>query len=212
MITLQERFSACIVINNNLIPNTWNLEIKLIANNNTQRNYNLALDRIQFYIDEILNNSILLSPDDVQKFTHLSGIKGTIHPLPGDPYDHLISVALYTKFNSILEKVFLVDSIGVSSFQGDGITHTYDCEFGDMETLMSYVDNENYKDYAKYWYDSKISFFDITEEGLKLINKNWQDLDLEFEINDGRVVKLSNFRPTIVSKTDREDDDPKDAS
>ena len=205
MIKLQERFSACICINGNLIPNTWDLDIRLVPNNNTQKNYNIALDRIQLYIDEVLNNSIILSPEDMVKFSNIPGIKGTIHPLPGEPYDHLISVALYTKFTSIFEKVFFVQSVGVSSFQGEGITHTYDCELGDMQTLLECVDDPNHIDYAKYWYNPDISFFDIKENGLKLETKKWEDLDLALEIEDDRVVKLSNFRPTIINNDDDDD-------
>lgn len=206
MIKLEERFSACIVVNDVLIPNTWELTINLIPNSNTQKNYNIALDRIQFYIGEVLDNSILLSPQSVELFAKSIGINGTVHTLPGEPYDHLLSICLYTKLNSILERVFFVESVGVSSYQGEGITHTYDCESGDMETLRSLVhENAQLLEYANYWYKPDIVYFDLHPEGLRMESKNWDELNLEFDSDDDRVVKLSNFKPRIIPKDDNDD-------
>jgi len=207
MIRLEERFSACIVVNNTLIPNTWHLSVNLIPNKNIAKNYNTALERIQLYISTILDNSILIGPEHTEAFNKALGFEGKVHLLPDEPYDHLISICLYTKFNSILDKVFLVESVGVTSDQGEGITHTYDCESGDMETLLQLAD-ETTKEYTEYWYKPCIEYFDLDEDGLNITKLDWHELGLEFEAEDKKVVRLNAFKPRIVPK---DNDDPDDA-
>jgi hypothetical protein len=109
MIKLETKFSSTIVIQDVLLPNTWFIDIRLVANSSVnQKNYNIGLDRIEFYVSQILDNSILLSPKSGELFNQPIGLNGCVHMLPDEPYDHLIGIVLYTKLNSILEKVFFV--------------------------------------------------------------------------------------------------------
>lgn len=205
MIRLEERFSSSVVIDDILIPNTWDISIELIPNKNVAKNYNTALDRLQFYVDTVLDNSIIISPDVVQIWNKDMGFKGKVHMLPEEPYDHLMSICLYTKFNSILEKVFFVESVGVTSYQGQGITHTYDSESGDMSTLINIIDGDDNKEYIEYWYKPHIEYFDLDENGLTLKTITWDELGMDFD-DPNKIVKLSNYKPTILPRDDDEDD------
>ena len=76
MIKLETKFSSTIVVQETLLPNTWFVDIRLLANNSVnQKNYNIALDRIEFYVNEILDNSILLSPSASEMFNNPIGLK-----------------------------------------------------------------------------------------------------------------------------------------
>jgi len=201
MIKYEDRFSSSILLSKVLVPNTWNIDVHLIPNHSTGKNYNIALDRLEYYINEVLDNSIIISPDDVGIFASGVGFKGKIIVLPDEPYDHLLSIALYTKFNSILEKVFFVESVSVTSYQGEGITHTYDSESGDMETLINLINDPDIQEYVDYWYKPDAQCFIMDDEGMELITTKWHEVDLNFTHNttDSNVVKL-NIKP-------RKDDD-----
>jgi hypothetical protein len=208
MIKLETKFSSTIVIQDVLLPNTWFIDIRLVANSNVnQKNYNIALDRIEFYVNEILDNSILLSPKSGELFNQPSGLNGCVHMLPDEPYDHLIGIVLYTKLNSILEKVFFVESIAVNSYQGDNITHTYESSDGDMGTLRTIIDDPTLKEYIDYWYETSVSYFKLDFNGLQRITEKWDDLGFPYEgNNDSTVIPLRDFKPRIVPHDD--DDRP----
>ena len=80
MIKLETKFSSTIVVQETLLPNTWFVDIRLLANSSVnQKNYNIALDRIEFYVNEILDNSILLSPSASEMFNNPIGLNGRVH-------------------------------------------------------------------------------------------------------------------------------------
>ena len=206
MIKLETKFSSTIVVQETLLPNTWFVDIRLLANSSVnQKNYNIALDRIEFYVNEILDNSILLSPSASEMFNNPIGLNGRVHMLPDEPYDHIIGIALYTKLNSILEKVFFVESIAVNSYQGDNITHTYESADGDMDTFRELFTDHDVSEYLDYWYESSVSHFKLDTNGLQRITQSWDELGFTYEGNENKVVPLANFKPRIVPK---DNDDP----
>ena len=125
--------------------------------------------------------------------------------LPDEPYDHIIGIALYTKLNSILEKVFFVESIAVNSYQGDNITHTYESADGDMDTFRELFTDHDVSEYLDYWYESSVSHFKLDTNGLQRITQSWDELGFTYEGNENKVIPLANFKPRIVPK---DNDDP----
>src|SRR6056300_1141344 len=97
MITIEEKFSCCIVVDTQLLPNTFDVKVNLLPSGNTQKNYNVALERISIFFREVLEDSILIGPSSVNKFSQPMGLNGVVHTLPDEPYDHLMAIALATK-------------------------------------------------------------------------------------------------------------------
>ena len=115
MIKIQETFSTTCVLEDYILPNTWHIEVIAHPNGQKQKEFfTKAVERIQYYIFDILENSIFIAGRNVNLLGNIP-FKAQVHVFPDDPWDHLIAMCLYTKLNSICEEVFFVDSISISS-------------------------------------------------------------------------------------------------
>ena len=203
MISLEENFYCCVVVNTHLCPNSFNVKVKLEPNKDNNKNYNIALERCSVFFNEVLDDSILIGPDSMNKFSNPMGLNGTVHTLPDDPYDHLLSIALFTKLNAIVENVFNVISVSVTSTQGKGVTHTFDDEHYEIGTnvLREIVDNSNNEltEYIDYWYNPELTYFKLHPNGLEKETHSWEKFNLGLQ-KDNCVVELKSFKPRIVDE------------
>lgn len=193
MIELKETFCTTMILEDIIIPNTWNITVTLIPNQGKNKFYNKAMDRLQYYITEILDNSIFVSKDSVHSISELP-FKAQVHIFPDDPWDHLIAMCLYTKFNSICEQVFYIDNITISSHQARSVSHSFSEEEGGSGNLLELFDDESEQEVVKYWYKPTPQLF-LLHEGLKLVDHPWNEIDLEYEEKDSAtVVTLKDFK------------------
>mgnify|MGYP000607376440 CR=1 FL=1 len=202
MITIEEKFSCVIVVDTQLLPNTFDVKINLLPSNNTQKNYNVALERINIMFREVLEDSILIGPGSVTKFKNSMGLNGIIHTLPDEPYDHLMAIVLHTKITAILEGVFSVERVSVTSTQGQGVTHTFD-NSDDTDVLRELIDNPDLQEYVDYWYATNVNYIRLHPNGIKLETQSWDKEDLTYENKHGETKK---FRPRLVSDNDKDDE------
>jgi len=202
MITIEEKFSCCIVVDTQLLPNTFDVKINLLPTNNTQKNYNVALERISILFREVLEDSVLIGPASVSKFKNAMGLNGIIHTLPAEPYDHLMSIVLHTKINAILEGVFSVERVSVTSTQGQGVTHTFEND-EDIDVLRELIDNPDLQEYVDYWYTTNVNFIRLHPNGIKLESQSWDKEDLTYETKPSVPKK---FKPRLVSDNDSNDE------
>lgn len=208
MIKVDNRFSAVLLHNKQLMPNTWDVTVDLIAGDNITSNYHTALERVQFLLTDNLENSLFLGHEDINFLQQNYPLRGTVHLFPDDPHDHLIAICLYTKISSILSNVFYVDRVQVSSYQGAGVTHSHTPDDGDLQILRGLFEEADTREYVDYWYKPNINFFTFEDGVVQLKEYKWDELNLQYDANntkyDNNVVKLSNFKPRIVP---RDDDD-----
>jgi hypothetical protein len=207
MISITNKFAATLYINGILFPNFWDITINMITNPATSSgNSHVAMDRIQYYIENMLDNSLLLGPASTKLFDkNPMEIEGACNLLPDEPLDYLFTVCLYTKFSSIVEKMLFIDSVVLESYQSNGLRHTYNSEDEKITPLRKIIDDE-FLEYCEYWYGPDPGLFKLNEDGLQLIKQTWSDVDLLFETSDENIVKLDSFRPKILPKNSGDDD------
>lgn len=213
MITLKEKFGAALVLDDNLVlPNFWDVTVALEPNPafvEEQSSYNKAVDRIQVYIESILDNSVFIGPEHIQSFMKGIPLKGVIHTTPDMPYDHILTLCLYTKFSNIVEGRCIVTKVKLESYQGAGIEHSHGLEDGEPETLRKIFSDED-EAFAEYWYDSRIKYFDFDESGMTLQSLSWDKFDLGFDKRPGDIVSLDTFRSKIKPTKPKDSDDGPD--
>lgn len=193
MIELKETFCTTMVLEDIVIPNTWDITVNLIPNQGKNKFYNKAMERLQYYITEVLDNSVFVSNTNVSNISDLP-FKAQVHIFPDDPWDHLVAMCLYTKFNSILEEVFFVDNVTISSHQARGVSHSFGEEDGGSGNLLDLFDEEDEQQVVKYWYKPTPQLF-LLHEGLKLVDHPWNEVDLEYEEKkNATVVTLKDFK------------------
>ncbi len=202
MISIKHKFLATVIIDGSLIPNSWDLTVNLIPNSsNSNHDVAIATERLNVWIEAMLDNSMLVGPDDMELLKNVGPLPFSIgvHPLIDEPYDHIVGISIYTKLSAILEKKLFVDSLYLESYQGGNISHTHHTEEGDIEILRSAV-NPGQEEYAEYWYRKDPVFFRVDHEGIKLVEQTWSELELGFNKDkaEKNIVKLSEFKPRII--------------
>jgi hypothetical protein len=115
----------------------------------------------------------------------------------------MLAICLFSKIHSIIEEIFMVDSITVSSYQSQGISHEHSLDTGDANTLKQ-VALPGYESYADYWYKRDCQWFKLSEEGLTLKSKTWEELKLGLDREPGTVVNLKDFKN--ISRPGKNDD------
>ena len=202
MISIKHKFLASVVIDGSLVPNSWDLTVNLTANTDYS-NYDIttAIERINVWIEALLDNSMLVGPEDMEmlKSAAVLPFSISVHPLIDEPYDHILGISIYTKISAILEKRLFVDSLYLESYQGGNISHSHTAEDGDIEILRSAVD-PGQEEYAEFWYRKVPVFFSVDHEGINLVEQTWDDLELGFNKDkaDKNIVKLPGFTPRII--------------
>lgn len=200
MIEVKETFSTTIILEDIIIPNQWDITVTLVPDGQHNKLYNKAMERLQYYIAEILDNSIFVGKDNVAALADLK-FKAQVHIFPDDPWDHLIAMSLYVKLNSILEGVFLVDNVTISSTQSRGISHSHSSEAGDT-SLLEIFDEDDVSEVVKYWYNPSPELF-LLHEGLKRVTSSWAEIELNYEDQPkGSVVSLKDFKKKPPSNDD----------
>ena len=195
MIELNENFSTTMIIEDVVIPNSWNITVNLLPNTNKNKLYNKAMERVQYYITEILDNSIFVSCDNLKLLSEIP-FKAQVHVFPDEPWDHLIAMCLYTKINSMCEEVFYVDSVTITSHQARSVSHNFSEADGGNECLLQmFQDETDLEAYVKYWYKPTPQLF-LLHEGLKIVDHPWDELELQYEdtLKEADVVNLKDFK------------------
>ena len=193
MIELKQSFSTTVILEDIIIPNQWDVTVNLIPNGKHSTLYNKAMERVQYYFEEVLDNSIFVGKHNVANMANIK-FKAQVHIFPDDPWDHLIAMCLYVKLDSMMEGVFHVDNLTISSHQSRGISHSHDAEGGGSGHLIDLFDDEDDSEIIKYWYNSNPELF-LLHEGLQRITGNWDEGDLNFDEKPrGDVINLNDFK------------------
>jgi hypothetical protein len=109
-----------------LIMNNYTITLKLLTITTDHNNQNIALDRVKYLVEQCLTDTVFIcdSEDDQIELLRAAGIGVTV--LPEEPVDQVIGMALFSKFNAIMEGNMLVRSILLSSEAGDDIIYEHD--------------------------------------------------------------------------------------
>ena len=153
--------------------NSYDITLSMLVETESEYEQNIAVDRITYYIKNVLQNSILIDCSDqdaIERYQH-AGIR--VCELPAEPYDQLVAYVLLLKLNSIMEGRLRITDMVLSSMMSDGIR--YNVVFEDAES--SYAKN-------KWWNKSCTSIKDDVEGDnvVRLFETNdWVDLGLSWK-------------------------------
>jgi hypothetical protein len=106
-------------------------------------------DRLKFFYSYIVANTIVTWNNEPLYKILETETNNRFIQLPKPPYDQIMAAVLFSKSNAILEGKIVVDSIELSSYQGDGISYTITKEGTELGLLD--VDN---------WFSAKYNKFD----------------------------------------------------
>ena len=181
-------FMSGITLGGELFYNRYELMIDFYSLGDTPTNQNLALDRLTYFIYDVVGRAAFIPEGDdalVAKYA-AAGIPVLTSPGPA-PVDPLLLAMLATKMNAIMENVLILDAAELSSQVGGGVIYTWD-PADDSDEVHKFV---NETDEAKWWASSEPRFVSYSE-GTKVAKyevdnpypMTWESLDLEWETDE----------------------------
>jgi len=168
--------------------NQYFVDIYFDINTDSIREQNVALDRIKYFLNERLQNSVFTHSKDtaaIEKYID-AGMK--VCTLPEEPYDQIIGIMLFTKLNSITEERLIATDINISSGMSDEVT----CCFNIDDNLGPFIE--------KGWWNhksTKINNFTGTTKGRKIVKisktkLDWVDLGLNWGSETTNISQINN--------------------
>ncbi len=134
----------------------------------------VALERMKYFIDEIVTNSVFIEYSDTKAIDTFTGLGMRVGVLPLEPYDQAIAVAVLLKLNAITEGKFNITNMAFKSQLSD-----------DVEYLIDIEDEvEEYSTKNNWWNDSGSNMSTNKKSNkkdkiVKLHKDNeWTELDL----------------------------------
>ena len=123
--TWPTNFSCSLVIENNIYPNQYNIEISMFPNGSDSDILKNGFKKLKHFIKLYLNNSILIK-EGHPFLIKLDTLETTTVQLPEEPTDYILASVLFHKFSSILDKDITITQITVDSELGDRVKYTVD--------------------------------------------------------------------------------------
>lgn len=114
------------------VINDYIATISLHTNGHDQDQQNIAYERMKWWIEHVLANSVLLNEAD-PLLPAYQATRQRVLVVPDDPVDHLVAVMLYLKLNAIMEDRLILDEIRLSSEQGDHMCYLHSEETDAIE-------------------------------------------------------------------------------
>jgi hypothetical protein len=170
--------------------NLYSLTVSLITNTSDANEQNVAYERIKYWINEVLNDTVFINSDsDLVDAYHATGQR--IMLFPDHPVDQLVGYMIYLKLNAITEERLLITNIEVASILGDDMIYVHN-------------EDENFilESRPKWWEESQPCWSDYKSKkksnNIISINRmpEWSELDLDWEPSDNNnehSIVFANF-------------------
>jgi hypothetical protein len=180
-------FSAGIVYNDEYMINMFTVLLHMTTVSSNSREQNVAYDRIKYWFDDVMQDSVLISNDS----SMVNAYRATgqrVLALPEQPVDQVLGMLLYTKLNAVCEGRIVVTDIEIASIHGDGVIFLH----GQDEVLPIF--------HQPGWWQSSGPNWEEPSKGKRKTEKiislgrmpEWTDLDLDWvahsEEIEGSVV------------------------
>lgn len=184
-------FQAAVKFSNQFLLNMYELTVSMLVETDDTREQNIALERLGYFLNNIVENSVFVIFTDTQSIKNFEKADIKVCTTPEDPYDQIISMILLLKLNAIMEnKLFITDMI-LTSKLSEGIKFSMVPEVaesifkGGWYNSPSTIIKHNYKEEAKH--DKKVvNLFD---------GKDWTDIGLGWKDKIKTTEKVLVIEP-----------------
>jgi hypothetical protein len=190
-----------------ILPNTYHLTINfdIVTDNGDEQN--IAFERMKYFIDRVLHDSIFSSIDDEKNPFFMENFKQKLVTFPMPPQDLAIVSALFAKFRTIVDGRMDIISLELSSTQGDNVRINYDEEFAEDGNILNSHELLKAAESTPWWYrndSGSADFFKLDPESNQIMFvtdvTGWEGTDLQWPEEEPKKSKkdASNWNPTII--------------
>lgn len=115
VVVVAERYDFPVVLQ-------YAVTVRMVTHTESEVEQNVAYDRIRFWIQAIMTDSVLIAHDNTKLETWVkTGARCMV--LPQDPVDQLVGMMLLCKLNSIAEGRIGIEEVEISSVLDDDIIY-----------------------------------------------------------------------------------------
>ena len=194
-------FKSIIIVDNELFHNTYTVKIGIRPVTADLAEQSQYFDRLKFFYSYIVANTIVTWSDEPLYEILEAETNNRFIQLPRPPYDQIMAAVLFSKSNAILEGKITVDSLELSSYQGDGISYTITKEGNELELLD--VDNwfsTKYNKFDPWWLRADTATYDKElAKGIYTGHFSWQDHnEPKVDARHEEHAKIFEFNPRII--------------
>lgn len=169
-------FACGVSYQDHFFINQYSVTLHMITQTENSDDHNVAFDRIRYWINNVLTDSVLISADNPL----LDAYKATNQRLlvfPDQPVDQLVGIMLYLKTNCMVENRMAITDVEIQSLHGMDVCYLH----SQGESVGSLSE-------PGWWLDSKPTWADPTNHatGKKVIELNreadWKSVDLDWNM------------------------------
>jgi len=187
---------ACVHFENEFIVNQYEFDVTFNIDTESIEEQNIALERIKFYLEYCLQNSIFVPEDELDAIEKFSQIGLKVCTLPEQPYDQIIGIMLLHKMNSIAEGRLVATDISITSRMSDGVICFYSIEDNSGPFLLK-----------GWWHDVAPTINSIKPKNKKVVKLSkavldWEEFDLAWESTPKKTTASEVVFATF-EKTDK---------
>ena len=212
-IRTQYDFTSGIFSQGDLLYNRFEMSIDFYTLNGTPEDQNTALDRMTYFIYDVVQHSMFIHEDDFDQINLLTSANIPLLTIadPG-PFDPIILATLITKMNVITEDVIVITDAEITSQLSGNVGYIWDA--ADEEDEIHEIVNDT--DLPKWWAAPQPRFGSYPDGvDVKKLEKtspfplSWKDVGLPWADeyteedlttvidavkNPGKIIK-ANFKP-----------------
>ena len=151
--------------------NSYDVTLSMTVETESELEQNVAVERITYYIKNILQNSILVDAIDTASIEKYKQAGMRVCELPAEPYDQLFASVLLLKLNAIMEGRLHITDMVLGSVMSDGVRYN----------IVSEIAENTYS--KQMWWnkaDTSINNMDVAPVNVvKLFDDNeWQAMQM----------------------------------
>jgi len=179
------------------VMNSFSLTLNLVTASTDIIEQNIAFDRMNYFINEVISNSFFINEEEVETINHLQSAGIRAISLPESPYEQVVGLLLYRKLNAIMEGRIFVTDLKISSTYGQNVLYLYSGE--EVDDIF---------DSSGWWEDPDPSWKDRQPPTRKnkivelsnVSSTTWRDVGLQWEDEPASAEdkeKAGVERPTV---------------
>lgn len=181
--------------------NVYDIDLYFNVETESIKEQNIALDRIKYFLENCLENSIACHSRETQAIENYFNANMKVCVLPEEPYDQIMAIMLYEKLNAITEGRLVITDISVGSKMSDGVV----CCHGIEENIGPFI--------TKGWWNdnsTKINNHTPIGKGKKIVRlskpkTDWDEVYLDWEPKDP-FLKNSSTSEILFAQFDNKTD------
>lgn len=194
-------FNAMIVVDGELFTNTYDVDIGMLPLTPDLQEQSMFFDRLKIFFELVLSNSIFAWRDEPLYEILKDETNNRFVELPKQPFDQVTTAVIFSKLNAILEGKILIESLELSSYQGDNIRYSVDTDSDEHSLLL--VDNwfsSEYNNFDPWWLRADTATYDEElDNGIYTGHFKWfEQHEFNESCSGSKSAKVFEFSPTVI--------------